>query len=74
MPQDRVHTVGSTVQFTKKFLRSIGAGATDPVWRSKGLVVELDPQGWPIVQWLDEPEPRRVHPNNVAVGIYAHID
>jgi len=33
--------IGDRVQYTKKFARSIGAGATDPLWRRVGPVVGL---------------------------------
>lgn len=33
--------IGDRVQYTKRFLRSIGAGATDPMWRRVGPVVGL---------------------------------
>lgn len=69
--------IGAKVKYTKKFLRSIAAAATDPIWFREGAVTAFDDKGWPFVAWSDLPRgdpPCRVHPQNVATGIYANID
>ena len=61
--------VGDDVRYTKLFLRSIGATATDPLWRARGCVVEVTASGdWAFAQikWNDPDVPERVNVFNIA--------
>lgn len=53
--------VGETVAFSRYFLLQISADPTDDIWRARGQLVGLHPNGvWAHVHWQGEPEPRYV--------------
>lgn len=54
---------GDVVAFTRYFLKSIGASATDPMWSQRGIVRELRPP-FVLVAW--EEGERLVHLGNLA--------
>ena len=69
--------VGDKVGYRKHFLRSIGAGVTDPMWRARGTVESLAPLGTSTVlakiAWNMPDLPERINAQNLArVGSGAH--
>ena len=76
----REYQIGDRVKYTKKFLKSIFARATDDLWRAEGTVTELWPFDkvifWPCVKWDGEDESNLIHPNNIgkSSSLTIHLD
>lgn len=72
MAQPRTVRVGDDVQYTKLFLRSIGATEADPLWHARGQVVGLTTRGvsgdftLARVMWDNPDVPERMNAFNIA--------
>lgn len=59
--------VGERVAYTRYFLKQIGVGPTDDMWRRRGEVKSLHANGrWASVLWDGDEEPTNVALCNLA--------
>jgi hypothetical protein len=78
MMKNNPPAIGARVQRTRKFLKSIGMPATDPIWREHGTVTEhcdfVSPSKFVKVRWDGEDDDKMILAVNIGVGYLANID